>query len=201
MNTLILAGGLPGSGKSSLAKLLRDGLYGSYDEPMAVAADDFFYVGAEEPLVSTRTYENPETIRGMDFVRYRVGRSLVNAPEHTYRFDSALIAHAHIWCVEQVRNEFARKRSTGVVVHNTFTQRWEMEPYLALARANGARVIVTRLYDGGCTDEELCARGEHSVPLDIIQKMRASWEENWGEGDPLPPWERPDSNPKSGATL
>tara|TARA_Y100000034_G_scaffold99818_1_gene122831 strand:- start:2886 stop:3155 length:270 start_codon:yes stop_codon:yes gene_type:complete len=80
--------------------------------------------------------------------------------------------------------------SPTVVVHNTFSTRWEMEPYLRMA--GGTTVVsVLDLFDGGCTDEELFKRNSHGVPLETITAMRARWEHDWKVGNPLPPWERP----------
>ena len=190
MNHLILVGGLPGSGKTTIAKLLHAGLETLYKEPLIVATDDFFYVGDDEAHCEYSHLQDPNSLKGTDYARYRVGRSLEKAGGVSYKFEPSLIAQGHIWCQEQVRDELAHAHQTGVVVHNTFTQRWEMEPYFEIARAYGSRVTVTRLFDGGCTDDELDARNSHGVPLEFIQKMRSNWEENWGTGDPTPPWER-----------
>jgi hypothetical protein len=194
MNKLILVGGLPGSGKSTLAETIWLGLVGTdYPEALIVAADDFFYVKPDEPLCSDAVRADPSLLRGADLLRFRAGRSLnYKDPgnDWTYQFDREVQAHAHTWCLEQVRNELARHSSTAVVVHNTFTQRWEMEPYFELARAFKARTTVTRLYDGGCSDEELAYRNAHGVPLEIIQLFRRNWELDWRNGDPTPPWER-----------
>jgi len=209
MSTLILVGGLPGSGKSTIAEVLHAGLHVQYawserppgdplqeDEPKIVSADDFFYVADDEPHCGYEILNDPSLLRSTGFARYRVGRSLrksLNPPFDkgwSYRFEPALLAHAHTWCIEQVRNELARTRRAAIVVHNTFTQRWEMEPYLQLAEAAQARVHVTRLFDGGCDDQELTRRNSHGVPTDIITKMRGAWETDWRNGDPLPPWER-----------
>jgi hypothetical protein len=193
MSHVILVGGLPGSGKTTIAETLHTGLGAFYKDPMIVAADDFFYVGDDEPHCEYSHLQDPGSLKGTDYARYRVGRSVREALGNhgwSYKFEPELIAQGHIWCQEQVRNELARSDRAGIVVHNTFTQRWEMEPYLKLARDFSARVTVTRLYDGGCTDEELARRNSHGVPLEFIQKMRANWEENWGASDPTPPWER-----------
>lgn len=198
MSNLILVGGLPGSGKSTLAKVLCEGLRGEFPDPMIVSADDFFYVKPDEPLCSDAVRTDPSLIRGADLLRFRVGRSLnykVAGNGWTYRFDREVQAHAHIWCQEQVRNELARREDAAIVVHNTFTQRWEMEPYFELARAFRAQTTVTRLYDGGCSDEELTYRNNHGVPLEIVQLFRRNWELDWRNGDPTPPWERKPSAP------
>ncbi len=44
-----------------------------------------------------------------------------------YRHDSTMLKSAHAWCQTNVRN--ALKEGHRVVVSNTFTQHWEMQPY------------------------------------------------------------------------
>jgi len=105
-----------------------------------------------------------------------------------YIFNPSDLPKAHAWCQEEA--ESAMQQGLHVIVHNTFTQRWEMEAYLQMGKRNGYRVTVVSVFDGGCTDEELAARNEHGVPLEGIMKMRERYEHDWRNGDPLPPWER-----------
>jgi predicted kinase len=105
-----------------------------------------------------------------------------------YQFNPSDLPKAHAWCQKEAA--FAMEREMHVIVHNTFTQRWEMEPYLRLAKKRGYRVTVVSLFDGGCTNEELAARNEHGVPLGGIVAMRDRWEHDWKNGNVLPPWER-----------
>ncbi len=105
-----------------------------------------------------------------------------------YRFDPSKLPEAHAWCQDQA--ELAMKVGLHVIVHNTFTQRWEMEPYILMADEHGYRVTVVSLYDGGCTDEELAERNSHGVPLEGISRMRERYEHDWKVGDTRPPWER-----------
>jgi len=105
-----------------------------------------------------------------------------------YQFIPSDLPKAHAWCQEEAG--LAMELGMHVIVHNTFTQRWEMEGYLQLADQHGYRVSVVSIFDGGCTDEELAARNEHDVPLVAIIAMRDRWEHDWKNGDTLPPWER-----------
>ena len=84
----------------------------------------------------------------------------------------------------------AMEEGRRVFVNNTFTQRWEMEPYLVAAEKLGYRIDVISLFDNGCTDEELFERCKHGVPLKHITTMRARYEHDWRNGDPRPPWKR-----------
>lgn len=106
-----------------------------------------------------------------------------------YRFDPSKLGAAHADCLARTRKAL-EDETVAVVVHNTFTQRWEMQPYLELAEEFGVRVTVTSVFDGGCSDEELAQRNSHGVPTEAIRKMRQRWENDWRSGNPLPPWER-----------
>ncbi len=105
-----------------------------------------------------------------------------------YHFDPSGLPKAHAWCQEEALS--AMEQGLHVIVHNTFTQRWEMEPYLQMATQYGYQVTVASIYDGGLTDEELAERNEHGVPLAGISQMRERFEHDWRNGNPKPPWER-----------
>ena len=110
--------------------------------------------------------------------------------EGNYNFDASKLKEAHAACRSCVEDDMLLTAGL-IVVHNTFSTRWEMEPYLRMAAMHGYRVHVVDLFDGGCENTELRERNVHSVPLEIIIKMRERWEHDWKVGDPLPPWERP----------
>ena len=118
---LTLIRGLPGSGKSTMAK----GMPGIHIE-----ADQYF-------------------------VR-----------DGVYSFDRAKLSEAHAWCLRET--ETALRNGHRVNVSNTFTQRWEMQPYIGLAASLGVPVDVIE------------ATGNwpnvHSVPDDAIARMRDRWE-------------------------
>ena len=106
-----------------------------------------------------------------------------------YKFDPAKLPRAHAWCLQKTTEAVGDWQS--VVVANTFTERWELEPYLALAaKTPFTKVTVVDLFDGGCTDEELVERNVHGVPLTGIKAMRNRYEFDWKNGDTRPPWER-----------
>ena len=105
-----------------------------------------------------------------------------------YQFNPSDLPDAHAWCKREA--DLAMQKGLHVIVHNTFTQRWEMQPYLKLADQYGYRAAVVSLFDGGCTDEQLFVRNEHGVPVDGIAAMRIRYEHDWNNGDTRPPWER-----------
>ena len=106
-----------------------------------------------------------------------------------YQFDPSKLGKAHAWCQSITADVMRLGTGIDVVVHNTFTQRWEMQRYLDLAEEFGYRVTVVSVFDGGCTDEELAQRNTHGVPLEAIRKMRQRFEHDWKAGSPKAPWE------------
>jgi predicted kinase len=89
--------------------------------------------------------------------------------EGSYKFKPSKIKDAHKWCQEEV--DFLMKYShSPVVVSNTFTQEWEMEPYYKLAEQYGYRVhsIVVENRHGGVN--------EHGVPEEKLEQMKNRFE-------------------------
>ena len=105
-----------------------------------------------------------------------------------YRFDPNFLGQAHSVCQHRTRE--ALGCNPVVVVTNTFSQRWELEPYFTIAREHNAKVHVTDLFDAGFDDAALAMRNVHGVPEHVIATMRARWEHDWRTADPRPPWER-----------
>jgi predicted kinase len=84
-----------------------------------------------------------------------------------YRFKPHDLPRAHAWCERQARQHL--EAGTSVVVSNTFTRRWEMQPYFDMAAELGVPV------------EVIVATGTfknvHGVPEYAIQRMRERWED------------------------
>ncbi len=83
-----------------------------------------------------------------------------------YTFAAAELPKAHAWCLERTKDSMAR--GARCVVANTFTRRWELQPYMDAAKAAGVPVRVIE----ACGAWENC----HGVPADAIERMRARWE-------------------------
>jgi predicted kinase len=105
-----------------------------------------------------------------------------------YKFDPSELKNAHNWCQQRTRDQL--ESGLDATVANTFTQLWEMQSYIDMAKELGAELIVHDVYDGGQTDETLAERNVHGVPLEAIQRMRARYEKDWENENPTPPWAR-----------
>ena len=108
---------------------------------------------------------------------------------NVYQWDPANVPAAHADCQQRVEAALNLK-DFSVAVANTFTQRWELEPYIKIAERTRSQFVVVSLFDGGLTDEELAARNIHGVPVETIARMRDRFEHDWANSNPLPPWER-----------
>lgn len=86
-----------------------------------------------------------------------------------YEYNAGRIAEAHQFCRSNVEHLMEYK-TPRIVVSNTFTQRWEMKPYLQLALEYDYRVVEVTL--SGPLFPNI-----HGVPEETIQKMRARWEQ------------------------
>jgi len=92
-----------------------------------------------------------------------------------YRFDPSLLGEAHNQCARNVKNALTEGRWT-VAVCNTFSRRWEYEPYINMAKRVGARFYLIDLFDGATPLEELFERNQHGVPRHVFEDMHDRWE-------------------------
>jgi len=94
--------------------------------------------------------------------------------EGEYKFDGTKIKEAHKWCQDSVNTAMLLNHTSGlnsvIVVSNTFTQEWEMEPYFQMANYFDYKVfsIVVENRHGGIN--------QHGVPEDKIQIMKDRFE-------------------------
>lgn len=83
-----------------------------------------------------------------------------------YNFDPKLLKEAHKSCQDKTYQLMLA--GYDVAVSNTFTQKWEMKPYLDMAEKLGYTVaVITCEGDYGSI---------HNVPEEAIQRMKDRWE-------------------------
>lgn len=91
-----------------------------------------------------------------------------------YKFDGSKIKLAHNYCQSQtgawMRSNGEQVNVDRIVVSNTFTQEWEMEPYYKLAEKYGYRVysLIVENRHGGVN--------EHGVPEEKLEQMKNRFE-------------------------
>jgi predicted kinase len=91
-----------------------------------------------------------------------------------YKWDPTMIKNAHNYCQGQtqdwMKTDSDQIDTSKIVVSNTFTQEWEMEPYFKLAEQYGYKVftIVVENRHGGVN--------QHGVPDEVLTKMRERFE-------------------------
>ena len=94
-----------------------------------------------------------------------------------YRFNSSKLPVAHAWCQQSTEKALAEGKS--VAIANTFTEKWEMKPYVVMARKLNVEIKIIDVFDGGLTDAELAKRNTHGVPEKVISQMRARYQHDF----------------------
>lgn len=114
-----------------------------------------------------------EALVGSDFLVCEADKYFMVDGE--YKFDGSKLKDAHEWCRNRVEimmkdslinDQFYRE----IAVSNTFTQEWEMQAYLDLAKKYGYMVftVIVENRHGGVN--------QHGVPNEVLTKMRDRFE-------------------------
>lgn len=85
--------------------------------------------------------------------------------ENGYHFDASKLPLAHKACFENVKTDMDRW-TKNIFVTNTFTEYWEMAPYIKLAEENGYQVFTF------VVENRHGNANVHSVPDQTVEKMR-----------------------------
>jgi len=87
--------------------------------------------------------------------------------DNGYKFNPEHLSRAHAWCLNEVK-EALSSGEQSVCVSNTFTQYWEIEPYVNLGKEYKYEIEVhslTKVYGN-----------IHSVPDDVVQRQKSRFE-------------------------
>lgn len=114
-----------------------------------------------------------EALVGSDFLVCEADKYFMVDGE--YKFDGSKLKDAHEWCRNRVEtymkdslinDQFYRE----IAVSNTFTQEWEMQAYLDLAKKYHYMVftVIVENRHGGIN--------QHGVPDEVLTKMRDRFE-------------------------
>jgi len=85
---------------------------------------------------------------------------------HCEKFIGELIGEAHAWCQENVFR--ALTESVDAIVSNTFTQIWEMQPYIDYCKEHGHTFSVITCQGPW--------KSVHNVPDETLKRMKDRWE-------------------------
>jgi len=137
MNDLILIRGVSGSGKSTLAEIF-EGLGGEWID--GNYEQRVFSTSADDYFTDDNTSE--------------------------YNFDASELTKAHAECQESVRQAMIEDIAACIVVHNTFTEEWEMTPYMKYAFEYGYRVTTL------IVENRHNSKSIHNVPDEVIERQK-----------------------------
>jgi len=87
-----------------------------------------------------------------------------------YKFDPDRLVEAHLWCQKVCERAMKSGKyyTDLIVVHNTFSRQWELDPYLKMADENSYIVQILECHGS--------FKNVHDVPAEVIEKTRARWQ-------------------------
>ena len=107
-----------------------------------------------------------------------------------YNFVAGDLPKAHQRCQHLTKRHMLGKEPL-VIVTNTFTNRWEVQPYAILADENDYQLFFVSLGDSGLSPTQLAERNVHGVPVEGIERMLGGDSIfSYHHSPVLPPWER-----------
>ena len=100
---------------------------------------------------------------------YEADMYFIRGLDNVYQFDAYKLKNAHEWC-RMITETSMMNSKEKIVVSNTFTQEWEMQPYFDLAEKYGYRVysLIVENRHGGIN--------EHGVPEEKLLQMKQRFE-------------------------
>lgn len=110
-----------------------------------------------------------ETLNGGDKPVYSIATDEYFEVKNDGKFDPSLLDEAHKWTEDRVRHQMSVDCPV-IIVHNTFTQRWEMQSYRDMARMADYRIhtlICENRHGGESTSD---------VPQKTVDKMHSRFQ-------------------------
>lgn len=101
----------------------------------------------------------------IDGIHLEADMFFVNKETGEYEFDASKLKQAHQWCQDRVES-FMKHGAWPIIVTNTFTQEWEMQPYFDMAEKYDYMVnsfIAENRHNGV---------NEHGVPAEKLEQMK-----------------------------
>lgn len=96
-----------------------------------------------------------------------------------YSYDPKQISQAHNWNQKRVL-EALRRATNPVVVDNTHTQAWEMQPYITMGVQYGYLIeVLEPVTPWRSREAELARKNVHNVPREKIRQMLDRYEPGW----------------------
>ncbi len=84
-----------------------------------------------------------------------------------YKFRAEKLPEAHAYCQNETET-YMRMGAFEIAVHNTFTRRWELEPYYKLAAKYGYEVVEIIIKSN--------FKNVHGVPAEKVEEQRRRFE-------------------------
>jgi len=84
-----------------------------------------------------------------------------------YNYQLKFIQNAHKWCLKRTMDSLMLE--DNVVVTNTFTTKWEMDPYIQFAKKENIGINIITLRNQ--------FKNIHNVPEEVYEKMKQRFEE------------------------
>ena len=91
--------------------------------------------------------------------------------DNQYIFNSSKLKQAHSWCLSNTTQ--CLKDGKSVVVSNTFTQKWEIQPYLDVAKLYNVDINIMKAIG--------CYNNVHGVCPETVRRMQVRWQDVDGE--------------------
>ena len=170
ISDLIILRGVSGAGKNTVADVIAAGRDKFHPIPV-FSTDDYFMVTKTVDLGNKPNCDCQERFDDDDYGdSARDYRCCGIQTVKTYEFDPSKLPLYHTLCQSDVEEAMQDWNVNTIVVANTFTQKWEMDPYFKLAEKyeyNVHTIIVENRHG---------SKSVHNVPDHALTRMKERFE-------------------------